>query len=196
MVVRAPLKMKEATIRDFIGEKASWIAEKQGQIAEDRKRHKPLSLADGKKALFLGQPYTIRRGGVMSIVLAGEVIRVPENETLTGFTNWLRLQAAAVIRRRVDHHAELMGLNYTSVRISEARQRWGSCGAKNTLNFAWRLIMCPPWVIDYVVVHELAHTVHRNHGPQFWSLVAAVLPEHKEARRWLKINRYLLDTVP
>jgi len=88
-----------------------------------------------------------------------------------------------------------MGVKYASMKMSEAKRRWGSCGAGNTLNFAWRLVMCPQSVIDYVVVHELSHIPYKDHSPKFWTRVATVMPNYKEAQEWLRLNRKLMEVI-
>ena len=90
-----------------------------------------------------------------------------------------RAQAAQDIPPRVAHYAAIMGLTPAAVKINAARTRWGSCSAKGNLNFSCRLMGCPPAAIDYVVVHELAHLRHHNHGREFYALVASVLPDYK-----------------
>jgi len=82
--------------------------------------------------------------------------------------------------------AQQMGLSYTGITITGARTRFGSCSSRNRLCFSWRLMQYPEPAIDYVVVHELAHLVHRNHGPEFHALVASILPDHKHRRALLK----------
>jgi hypothetical protein len=91
----------------------------------------------------------------------------------------------------VVHYARLYNFHYQKIRLSSARTRWGSCSARGTLSFTWRLIMSPPEIIDYVVIHELAHTIHHNHSPQFWGLVGSILPDYAEKRKWLKHNSHL-----
>jgi hypothetical protein len=86
-----------------------------------------------------------------------------------------------------------LGLVYASLRITSARRRWGSCGPKGTLNFSWRLVMAPPPVIDYVIVHELAHLEIRNHSRLFWERVARWSPDYKQQQAWLKANGRLLS---
>ena len=79
-----------------------------------------------------------------------------------------------------------MGVRPTGIRITAARTRFGSCSAKNRLCFSWRLMDYPDAVIDYVVVHELAHIVHKNHGPRFWELVERYMPDYKRRRAMLR----------
>jgi len=86
----------------------------------------------------------------------------------------------------VEHYAGLMSASPTAVKINGAKTRWGSCSAKKSLNFSWRLVMADDSVIDYVVVHELAHITEMNHSARFWAIVAGVLPDYKERQKQLK----------
>ena len=95
-------------------------------------------------------------------------------------------QARAVLPEKVRHYAAVMGLQPTGITITSARTRFGSCSPKDRLCFSWRLMAYPDAAIDYVVVHELAHLVHRNHGPAFHALVESILPDHKDRRAMLK----------
>ncbi len=81
------------------------------------------------------------------------------------------------------------------IRIKDQKTRWGSCSSKNNLNFSWRLIMAPERVLDYVVVHELCHLTHMNHGKEFWALVESVMPDYKDCKKWLRENEKSL-TLP
>jgi predicted metal-dependent hydrolase len=101
---------------------------------------------------------------------------------------WLRSRARRVIAQRVEARAAEMGLTPGSVTIRDQRTRWGSASARGSLSFSWRLLLCPPEVIDYVVVHELAHLRVRGHSPAFWAEVARYVPVpiSNHARRWLR----------
>ena len=88
-----------------------------------------------------------------------------------------------------------MGVQYASIKMSEAKRRWGSCGGKNSLNFAWRLVMCPQFVVDYVVVHELSHINRKDHSAKFWARVATVLPNYKDSQDWLRLNRTIMEVI-
>ena len=95
-------------------------------------------------------------------------------------------RAKAELPPKVAHYAAIMGLYPTGITITSARTRFGSCSAKNRICFSWRLMQYPEEAVDYVVVHELAHIAHKNHGPDFHACVAAVLPDHKARRALLK----------
>ena len=96
------------------------------------------------------------------------------------------VRAKELLPRKVAHYGAMMGLSPAGITITSARTRFGSCSPKNRLCFSWRLMAYPEEAIDYVVVHELAHLVHRNHGPAFHALVESILPDHRNRRALLK----------
>lgn len=98
----------------------------------------------------------------------------------------LRYKAEQVLPTRVAYYAAMMGVQPISVRITDARTRFGSCSAKNALCFSWRLMQYPQEAVDYVVVHELAHIIHKNHGPHFWALVEQYMPDYQQRRMLLR----------
>jgi len=99
--------------------------------------------------------------------------------------DWLRRQAHADLRLRVEIHANRLGLSPKRIYVRDQTTRWGSCSSTGALSFSWRLILAPPFVLDYLAVHEVAHLAHMNHGRRFWALVARAMPRHEEARDWL-----------
>ena len=98
----------------------------------------------------------------------------------------LRKQAKAYLPGRVAFYSQIMGLTPTRITITGAKTRFGSCSPKNSISFSYYLMQYPPEAIDYVVVHELAHIRHHNHGKQFWALVEKYLPDYKERQKLLK----------
>ena len=103
-----------------------------------------------------------------------------------------RKEARRRITERAAYFAEKMGVNYGRIAIKAAKTRWGSCSAQGNLNFHWKLILMPPAILDYVVVHELAHRIEMNHSPRFWAQVERILPDYRERRRWIKENGGLI----
>jgi predicted metal-dependent hydrolase len=99
---------------------------------------------------------------------------------------WLTREAESVLRERVQTWGAAMGLQARRVYVRNLRRQWGSCWPGGSVSFNYRLIMAPPHILDYVVVHELAHLQERNHSPCFWSLVAVHIPAHRDARTWLR----------
>lgn len=98
-------------------------------------------------------------------------------------------KALCVIPERVSYFAGRMGVSYGRITIREQKTRWGSCSSKGNLNFNWKLVLVPLELLDYVVVHELAHRIEMNHSPQFWAVVEREMPDYKERRKMLKKYR-------
>ena len=101
--------------------------------------------------------------------------------------------AREVLGARTGYYARKMGVTYGRISIREQKTRWGSCSSVGNLNYNWKLVLMPPGVLDYVVVHELCHRKQMNHSRLFWAEVEKVLPDYQIRRKWLKENgrRYL-----
>lgn len=111
--------------------------------------------------------------------------RIPPEPTEEELEACIR-RARELIPQRVAHYSRLMGLTPAGIRITGAEKRFGSCSGKDRLCFSWRLIRYPPEAIDYVVVHELAHIRYKNHGRDFYALIASVLPDYRQREALLR----------
>lgn len=119
--------------------------------------------------------------------------RQMSNEILSEEERLKRVQKALrVIPERVEYFAEMMNVTYGRITIREQKTRWGSCSSEKNLNFNWKLILAPPEVLDYVVVHELCHLKEMNHSKAFWDEVGKVMPEYETYKLWLKENGWKL----
>lgn len=99
-----------------------------------------------------------------------------------------RKQAGQEFAKKAKQYAAQMQVTYGKITVRDQKTRWGSCSARGNLNFNWRLILAPEEILDYVVVHELAHRIEMNHSERFWNQVERILPDYKSRRRWLKEN--------
>lgn len=106
----------------------------------------------------------------------------------TIFESWIREHARKLITQRTKVLADKAGFKYNRISIREQSTRWGSCSSDKNLNFNWKLILAPPEILDYVVIHELAHTVQMNHSRAFWSVVEGVMPDYMKYRKWLRAH--------
>ena len=100
----------------------------------------------------------------------------------------LQKQGRRIFAERAAFYAPLIGVDYGRISVRRQRSKWGSCSGKGNLNFNCLLLLAPPAVLDYVVVHELCHRREMNHSPRFWAEVERVFPSYREARRWLRDN--------
>lgn len=192
ITVRAPEKLPDRLIATFVKEQEAWIQ----KHLKNRKPAPERTFSHGETFLFLGReiPLKLVPSGRQSLWL-DDIFKLTtrnQNRAKDLFISWYKREARSHLRERVATHAELMNLEHGSLRISNARYTWGSCSPTNRLSFTWRLVMAPEDVIDYVVVHELSHVVHKNHGKRFWQKVAKFCPEYKKHRAWLDSNGHQL----
>jgi hypothetical protein len=102
--------------------------------------------------------------------------------------DFLKREAHRDIEAAVARHARSIGVKPKRIAVRDTVSRWGSCSATGGLSFSWRLILAPPFVLDYLAAHEVAHLVHLNHSPKFWSLLRRACPETNRAEAWLKAH--------
>jgi hypothetical protein len=105
----------------------------------------------------------------------------------------VKKRAKSQLKERLDYLSEKHGYLFSKMALSSAKLRWGSCGYKNKINLNWKVMLAPPSAIDYLIIHELVHTKHKNHQKDFWRSVEAAHPTYKEDRKWLKQNAHLLS---
>lgn len=123
------------------------------------------------------------------------VIHAPEGMGKAGRSlamPWLKARAREEITAATAKWAARMGLSYRAISIRDQKTRWGSCSSRGTLSFNWRLVMAPPAIMEYVVIHELAHLKQPDHSKAFWQLTGQFFPDYKKARAWLRSNASLL----
>ena len=188
--VRAPLKMPARDIDAFVASKEGWILRHQA-LREQRNREKAaFALAYGDTLPLCGAIVFLRAREGDRAGYDGECFFLPPGLQQAALKEEVILiyKAAAkhIITQKADGYAREMGVRPERVRINSAKTRWGSCSGKRSLNFSWRLAMADEDVIDYVVVHELAHIREMNHSPRFWAVVEEVLPDYRQRKRKLK----------
>lgn len=199
VVVHAPEGLSDEQIQQVVETKRPWIYEKIGhsQKYQDLPHPPGKELVSGESALYLGRQYRIEmvKTGLSEIQFAQRFF-IPatlRNKRGEALRDWYIIKAKEKIVPRVKHHAQELGVNFTEIKIVDNRYRWGSCTVNNNVNFNWRLIKAPMFVIDYIIVHELAHLIETNHTPKFWNIVRAQSPTMEKAKAWLKENGQLLE---
>ncbi len=106
--------------------------------------------------------------------------------------DWLKVEAEKDLRLASSAYADKMQTRYSKLNVRDQKSRWGSCTADAALSYSWRLLLAPPFVLDYVAAHEVAHLREMNHGPRFWRLVLTHCPRTREAKQWLKSHGHTL----
>lgn len=185
VAVHSPYGLSRAHIESLIMKKGEWILR---HSAEERiSEEGVLYLGNRLKLMPVAErspgTYTCAhvKGNTLFITASADNLR----ECIISF---LRIEAQKIVEERVRSFSVRMDVRPLKVLIKNNRSIWGSCTSKKTLNFTYRIVMAPPEIIDYVVVHELAHLVTMNHSKQFWELVARYIPEVPKKRKWLREN--------
>lgn len=188
---QAQLKALDALVAARIPQLVSMHAQLERALLENRLRH-PLS--EGSRICIEGKGYALHltAGHDTALSISGGdcLLTLPHPEDAEAVRGALKQalsqRALARIRERLNHYAPQLGVTFGRVTVRDQKSRWGSCSAKQNLNFNWKLIMAPSEVLDYVVVHELCHLREFNHSPRFWALVEHQMPEYVHWKKWLK----------
>lgn len=199
VVVHAPSNASEETIERVVESRRQWIFEKLNHAQKYLELPHPpgKELVSGESALYLGRSYRIEiiAGGVGEIQFSQGFL-IPASHAMRrkgAIREWYLARANEKILPRVARHARELGVEFKRARIVDDRYRWGSCTVRDNVTLNWRLIKAPPFVIDYVIVHELAHLIEANHSTRFWNVVRTQVPKMETARAWLRDNGHLLE---
>ena len=123
------------------------------------------------------------------------IVGGPEEHLSRRVGDFLKKRARERLKEKVDFYTDKLGVKHRRISVRDTKSRWGSCAADGSLNFSWRLILAPSFVLDYVVAHEVAHIREHNHSKAFWALVEQLDPDWKRARDWLHENGSKLHAV-
>lgn len=191
--VGAPHRASLSEVESVILHHGEWVRKKLDEW-RTRPTAVPLQIVDGLRLPVLGSPVEIRLAlganrGVWNLQMAEPALtlclRSPD-EAPRVLEQVLRARARALFAERLAHYALLLGVAVPRLSLSAARTRWGSCSPRTGIRLNWRLVHFPPPVVDYVVVHEVAHLREMNHSPAFWSIVARLCPNYQALRAELR----------
>lgn len=192
VVVRAPLGMPPDKIQEVVDRKSFWLFEKTRHSQKYEAVSSSKEFVSGASIPYLGETYLL---DLLAEEFDGVVFdrkflisRSLQSRASQLLTDWYIQEAKRIILPRVQHFASLMGAVYNSANVIDLKYRWGSCTPKNNLHFSWRLIKAPLRVIEYVIVHELAHLLESNHTQSFWQIVKTQVPDYERSKGWLKEN--------
>ncbi len=189
LTVSMPLRASEKWLDSVLQDKADWVARQLGKWQE--KKAPAIFWAEGASIPFRGEEFlmtmTPRMRGARP-ALQGEVLHVPvgsdagAHEIEKAVAQWYREEALRVFGECVEYFAPLMNVVPREIKLTSARTQWGSCTVQGVVRLNWRLVQMPLRLIDYVVVHELAHLVEMNHSPAFWKVVEGACPDYRQCR--------------
>jgi len=194
LIVRAPNQISNKRIEEFIIEKSKWI-NKNKNLMQSR-----INEMNDSDYLFLGNIYPLIKvyENPNKIDFNGtEFITSIENQDKfkASLKSWYKIKFKEIAIPRLNYFSDKYNLKINQVRFKNQKTLWGSCSSKNNINLNYLLVMAPMIVIDYVIIHELVHTVHKNHSENFWNAVEAIMPDYKKAKKWLNKNGYKLRNL-
>jgi len=191
--VTIPRRGTLRSAREFVERNIPWIELQLERIAARPKEDRTWRI--GSQLMFRGDTVTIHQDGD-AITFADQAIEVRVDEGQVdlrpSIEHRLRTLAARELPSRVFQLAQHHDLTVQRVTVRNQKSRWGSCSRRGTISLNWRLVQSPPFVSDYIILHELMHLRQMNHSPKFWHEVETVCPGFRVAERWLKTHRELL----
>jgi predicted metal-dependent hydrolase len=199
-IATAPSKRHLKSAAEFAAERAGWIARELARIPEH------VSLLPGVMAPLRGVMHELvfeRGRGLARIEPAQSeggpprlVAPAPDTDLFEArVIRFLKSEAKADLTARVRHFSEILGVRAGRVQVKEIRSRWGSCSADGAIGFSWRVILAPPFVLDYLAAHETAHLKEMNHSRRFWAQVKKALPDFERGRKWLDAHGSALHAI-
>lgn len=196
IIVRAPKGMTEEQLRYFIEKKKFWLFKKIHNPQKSERKSKT-EFISGASIMYLGKTYKLdlTKSIQEGICFDGgfKISKYSRNEAFELLKKWYLKRAHEKIVPKTKYHAANLGVKYREIKVSDVKYRWGSCTPRNNLIFNWRLIKAPIPVIEYVIVHELAHLIEPNHTQKFWGIVKVQLPQYEKSKEWLRDNGRILE---
>jgi predicted metal-dependent hydrolase len=203
LTVVVPRKYSRQQVLDMLRQKEGWILK---HLSPGKAVQMPLfthEAGHGDRLIFMGRPIEIvinpGKSASSPAVLNGNKLLISTGARNAAMPkileNWYRQQAASVFKQKADNFREIMGLRYNAIFIRGQKTRWGSCSPSGNITLNWKLLLAPEDVVDYVVIHELAHLKHMNHSKKFWDTVEHYCPNWKKHRRWLTQHQDELRTM-
>lgn len=197
VIVRAPIDTSAELIEKEVNKRRFLLHKKINHVQkyETPKPHK--EFVSGEAIMYLGNYFKLEvtQDDIEGVYFDNKFYISKSNQLKAEalFKKWYIQQAEQKILPKVKMYAQNLGVKYKEVKILNLKYRWGSCTPKDNINFNWRLIKAPIFVLDYIIVHELAHLIEANHTPEFWNIVSIQLPHYQKAKDWLKENGHLLE---
>lgn len=192
LIIRMPINLKKETLDKVIEKRIDWIIQNVNIIKEKNSDLINREYKEGEEVYYLGNKYVLKYSGFnkinddKTISLKGESAK----EELIAL---YKQSAYDYIEERVKVFSKYFAIKYKQIKIRDQKRRWGSCSFDNKLFFNYKIIMARDEIIDYLVVHEMCHMIHKNHSKEFWNLVSNIMSNAKNLKTELKQISYMLD---
>ncbi|PWU69948.1 M48 family metallopeptidase [Gracilibacillus dipsosauri] len=202
--VYTPINVSDAKLANIVRQKAPWITQKLMELNEIKTTIHPIEFVSGEKLPYLGRYYKLKvfrepiqdsnikllQGRFIATVTLNSSQEYIQQTLKKQLIKWYQLHGSKKIAERASYYQSILGIEPHSLQLKTQHKRWGTCTPNGDIYLNWRIVMAPLRVIDYIIVHELAHLVVPEHNDKFWRLVRTTLPHYKEAKEWLRVNGY------
>lgn len=190
LILSAPPHVEESYLRAFVIEKRFWIYTKLAEKERLQKTVPTKSFVDGEGFLYLGRSYRLKLVSNQDTpikLLNGRFMlqHTSMTEGRNHLIDWYSSRAKVWLWHKIKDYVARMEVEPVGVKVQDLGYRWGSCGKGNWLYFHWKTILLPPRIVEYVIVHELAHLHHPHHTPEFWQCVERAMPDYERRKIWL-----------
>lgn len=194
----APEDLNNQKVEELIEGKRYWIYSKKAELEDLNSSKVHRKFKSGQGFLYLGSSYrleiTEKTDKDLKLYRGRFYLKKSKiDESSELFKAFYKEKGLNKIEERVELYKWKMGVNPKNIRIMELKNRWGSCSDEGTLNFHWKCVLAPITIIDYIVVHELAHLIYKDHGDEFWNTIDKVIPDYLKRKQWLRDNGASLD---
>lgn len=193
VIVRVPLLLDDDTIFNWIEKKKLWI---EKNIIEIRRKNKDIlnrKYNQGDIVLCLGEKYKINITKQNTIDYKNKIMNIKNLDRKENIILLYKKLAEEYIEKRVKYFMKYFNQYPIAIKIKQQKTIWGSCTYNNILSFNYKIIMANPDIIDYLIVHEMSHMIHKNHSIEFWDYVEKIIPDAKDRRKKLKEITYKLE---
>jgi predicted metal-dependent hydrolase len=206
--VKAPKGMEKEEIIRNLHKKSKWIINNLDKMADVIRYETQKEFVSGEKFPIVGKRYTLKIKKLNSVkeprleLKEGKIfaylhtsIKEKEYSKIIKplLTNFYKERAEKTIKSRIKKYSKYFKIKPKSIRISSLKNKWGSCSKNNQLSYNWRIILAKMTIIDYVIVHELSHMIHKDHSKEYWKEVKKIIPNYEKNKEWLRINGDLLN---
>ena len=200
--ISAPKSVSARQLKELLREKEDWILEHWQRQSERQNLLKKVYVS-GEKFLYKGQALELRfkqdklktktpevrmERQVLWVILPCDFSLNSEGQIVIPqlIAGWYKNEARKLFKQKLDQQALRMGVSYQAFRLKDQKTRWGSCSSRGNINLNWRIVMAPEKIIDYLVIHELAHLIYPNHSAEFWQRVGEFMPDYRSCKSWLR----------
>ena len=200
VLVTVSRTLSKDKVHEIVRKKKKWIQDKLNYYAQTQNLSKTKEYVSGEGFAYLGRNYRLKvlngklkevqfKNGKLVVHIPKEYSKRKKENTVKKFLEeWYQERALVKLQEKTKRLARKVGVEPKLVTIKSYKGRWGSCNSKQELFFNWNIIIAPNQIVDYVVVHELVHIIHHDHGKAYWKRLKSVCPDYEECKEWLKVN--------